>query len=129
MTETIYNGGCLCGFVRFEAVGPVTKPHTCSCKFCQKHTGALTASWVELPRESVNWVGSGGAPATWRSSDCSSRAFCPKCGSSVGAIDDDPTIALLVGTFDDSHAPELKPEYHSFEDGKPAWTVATVAAS
>ncbi|MGO0760742.1 GFA family protein, partial [Citrobacter freundii] len=26
-----------------------------------------------------------------------SRAFCPQCGSSVGAIDDAPVIALLAG--------------------------------
>ncbi|HRN83873.1 MAG TPA: GFA family protein [Hyphomicrobium sp.] len=121
MTESIYAGGCLCGAIRFEATGPVSNPHNCSCKFCQRHTGALSASWVEFPRESVKWIGPDGAPAQYRSSDYSSRAFCPKCGSSLGAIDDDPTIALLVGTFDDSHASELKPESHSFEDGKPAW--------
>lgn len=121
MTETIYTGGCLCGSIRFEAVGPAAKPHACSCKFCQRHTGALTASWVEFPRERVKWLGPGVAPATWRSSDYSSRAFCAKCGSSLGAIDDDPMVALLIGTFDDSHAPELEPEYHSFEGGKPAW--------
>ena len=44
----IYRGGCLCGAIRFEATGAAEKPHTCSCKFCQRHTGALTASWVEF---------------------------------------------------------------------------------
>ena len=29
-------------------------------------------------------VGAAGKPATWRSSDYSSRAFCPTCGSSPG---------------------------------------------
>lgn len=121
MEKTIYTGGCLCGAVRFEALGPANAPHQCSCKFCQRHTGALTASWAEFPRENVRWTGPDGVPMRYRSSDASSRAFCAKCGSSLGAIDDDPTIALLIGTFDDSHAPELKPQYHAFRDGKPSW--------
>ncbi|MDC8756431.1 GNAT family N-acetyltransferase [Janthinobacterium fluminis] len=117
----IYLGGCLCGAIRFEATGPALNPHNCSCKFCQKHTGALTASWVEFPRENVKWTGPGRSPATYRSSEYSSRAFCGNCGSSVGAIDDAPTVALLVAAFDDNHAKELQPEYHSFKDGAPAW--------
>ena len=121
MTAIIHTGGCLCGGIRFEAIGPAGNPHNCSCKFCQRHTGALTAAWVEFPRDNVRWVGPDGAPATYRSSEISSRAFCPKCGSSLGAIDDAPTIALLVGIFDKLDSPELIPDHHSFEDGKPDW--------
>ena len=117
----IFHGGCLCGAIRFEADGPALNPHTCSCDFCRRHTGAPSASWVEFPLESVRWTGAGGAPATWRSSAYSSRAFCPACGSSLGAIDDQPTVALLTGTFDDMNAEGLAPEYHSFEDAKPRW--------
>ena len=122
MVEKSFTGGCLCGGIRFTALGPANNPHTCSCKSCQRHTGALTAAWVEFPSASVTWTGPGGAPATWRSSDVSSRAFCPRCGSSLGAIDDASTIGLLVGTFDDSHARELKPEDHAFADGRPIWS-------
>jgi ribosomal protein S18 acetylase RimI-like enzyme len=121
MQETIYTGGCLCGDIRFRADGPALRPHDCSCSFCQKHTGALTASWVEFPKEKVLWEGPGGAPATYRSSDYSSRAFCPRCGSSLGAIDDEPAVALLLGTFDNAKSVALKPGYHSFEDGRPDW--------
>lgn len=121
MNETVYSGGCLCGRVRYEATGPADKPHTCSCKMCQRHTGSLTAAWVEFPRERVKWTGSGGAPSTFRSSDYSSRAFCPSCGSSIGAIDDDPTIALLLGTFDEADNAALAPAYHSYEDARPKW--------
>lgn len=118
---TTYQGGCLCGFIRYTAQGPAEKPHTCSCRNCQQHSGALTALWVEFPRDRIEWTGAGGAPALYRSSDYSSRAFCPRCGSSLGAVDDEPVIALLVGGFDDPSAPELEPEYHAFEDCQPAW--------
>jgi hypothetical protein len=116
-----YSGGCLCGRIRFEATGPAERPHTCSCKMCQRHTGALTAAWVEFRRESVRWTGPGGAPALYRSSDASSRAFCPVCGGSIGAVDDAPTIALLLGAFDRQSSRELAPAYHSFKAGRPKW--------
>ena len=122
----LYKGGCLCGSIRYEALGPAGNPHTCSCRLCQQHTGALTALWVEFPRDSVQWTGPGGAPSTFRSSDYSKRAFCATCGSSIGAIDDDPTIALLVGGFDDRGDDTLAPASHSFEDGRPDWWHAGV---
>jgi hypothetical protein len=67
------------------------------------------------------WTGPGGAPAVWRSSDRSSRAFCPVCGSSLGAIDDAPVVALLTGAFDKPHLKELKPESHSYKGARPKW--------
>ncbi len=88
---------------------------------CQRHTGSLTASWVEFPRDAVRWTGEGGAPSVWRSSEISQRAFCPACGSSFGAIDDNPTIALLLGVFDKPHLKELRPAYHSYKGGRPKW--------
>ncbi len=116
-----YLGGCLCGATRFEAVGFPEKPHTCSCRMCQQHTGSLTAAWVEFPRESVTWNGPAGAPALFRSSDFSSRAFCSTCGSSLGAMDDKPVIALLVGTFDSPNKRELMPTYHAYRRPRPKW--------
>jgi hypothetical protein len=117
--KKVYTGGCLCGAVRFEAEAPAAKPHTCSCKMCQQHSGALTVSWVEFPRSSVTWTK--GKPAKWRSSDYSSRAFCKTCGSTLGAIDDAPTVALVLGSFDKAGAKELAPQYHSFKGNRPRW--------
>jgi hypothetical protein len=116
-----YKGGCLCGYIRFEAKGVPGKPHTCSCKMCQRHTGSLTASWVEFAKDEIRWTGPGGQPSTFRSSDYSSRAFCPQCGSSLGAIDDAPVVALLIGTFDKNAGLELMPTYHSYRGGRPKW--------
>ena len=118
---TIHEGGCLCGRIRFAATGPALKPHTCSCRRCQRHSGALTLSWVEFPSERVAWTGPGGAPATWRSSAGSSRAFCPACGSTIGAIDDAPVVALAVGSFDSSHRAAYRPVSHSYVGKLPSW--------
>jgi hypothetical protein len=116
-----YEGGCLCGSIRFLATGPALKPHTCSCKLCQRHSGALTVLWVEFPRDCVQWTGPGGTPKTWRSSAWSSRSFCPDCGSTIGAIDDQPVVALAVGSFDASNRKELMPTAHSYVGKLPNW--------
>lgn len=113
-----YEGGCLCGHIRFSAEGPPLKPHTCSCKMCQRHSGAVTLHWVEFPAEKVTWSTT---PAVWRSSDYSSRSFCPKCGSTLGAIDDKPVVALVLGSFDSNNRKELAPDYHSYAGKQPKW--------
>ncbi|WP_434462934.1 GFA family protein [Serratia plymuthica] len=121
MAEQQYSGGCLCGHIRFQASGYPGNPHSCSCENCQRHSGAPTLCWVEFPRQAISWVGAGGMPTLYRSSDDSSRAFCPRCGSTLGAVDDEPTIALVTGSFDQSGLPVLRPTAHAFADGCPHW--------
>ncbi|MEM7598932.1 MAG: GFA family protein [Pseudomonadota bacterium] len=116
-----YTGGCLCGDIRFEAAGPAEFPHTCSCTMCQRHSGALTVAWVEFPKDAVTWTGPGGAPTLYRSSEKSSRAFCPKCGSTIGAVDDAPVVALVLGIFDKPGAASLRPTSHSYRSKRPKW--------
>jgi hypothetical protein len=117
----VMTGGCLCGHIRFEAKGPPLKPHSCSCRMCQRHTGAPFAAWVEFAKQDVAWTGPGKRPRTYASSAVSSRAFCPKCGSSLGAIDKAPVVALLAGAFDKPDAAALAPQYHSFKSARPRW--------
>jgi hypothetical protein len=114
-------GGCLCGNIRFRTTAMPDFPHSCSCSMCQRHTGALTATWVEFPKDAVEWIGKGGQPSVFRSSEKSSRAFCAICGSSIGAIDDAPVVALLTGCFDKPHLKALKPTSHSYRGGRPKW--------
>lgn len=122
-----FHGGCLCGRIRFRVSGTPRFPHTCSCHMCQRHSGSLTLCWVEFDKMAVHWTGEGGAPSLYRSSEHSSRAFCPACGSSLGAIDDAPTVALLLGSFDRKGAPALRPLSHSFTPSRPRWWGAILA--
>lgn len=122
-----YSGGCLCGNVRFTACGEPKNPHTCSCKMCQRHSGALTQAWVEFATGQVVWNGPGGEPQLWRSSDFSSRSFCSVCGSTLGAIDDEPVVALVLGVFDFSNRKELRPQSHSHISKKPKWWQVKIA--
>ena len=116
-----HTGGCLCGAIRFEARALAANPHSCSCRMCQRHTGSIATFWVEFPRDAVSWTGPGGEPATFRSSAKSSRAFCRECGSTLGAIDDAPVVALLLGVFDDLDSKQFIPTSHSYREGLPGW--------
>ncbi len=124
----IREGGCLCGHIRFRAFGKPGKPHSCSCSICRRHSGAPSLCWVEYPKARVKWNGPGGAPALYRSSDYSSRAFCPRCGSTLGAIDDAPVVALVIGAFDKPDARVLRPLAHSFRDAAPHWWRIAIAS-
>lgn len=121
MKQPLFEGGCLCGDIRFRATGTPGRPHTCSCASCRTHSGALTVCWVEFPAERVEWVGPGGRPAAWRSSGWSSRAFCRICGTTIGALDDEPTVALVTGAFDKPHLKALAPTAHSYVSRRPRW--------
>ncbi|MGP2605766.1 GFA family protein [Serratia ureilytica] len=121
MENPCYSGGCLCGYIRFQARGLPGNPHSCSCDFCRRHSGAPTLCWVEFPRQAIEWNGPGGMPTLYRSSPYSSRAFCPRCGSTLGAIDDEPTVALATGSFDRANLLELRPTSHAFADVCPEW--------
>ncbi|MEX0445486.1 GFA family protein [Xenorhabdus sp. SGI246] len=118
MSISEYRGGCLCGNIRFIATGIPVNPHTCSCTMCQKHSGALMLCWVEFPKNSIQWIGKGGFPSLYRSSDYSSRAFCSQCGSSLGAIDDGPTVGLILGNFDDHEQKALIRLSHSYQSSR-----------
>lgn len=117
----VLEGGCLCGHIRFSAKGEPDFPHGCSCRMCQRHSGAPVLVWVSYPAEAVTWLGEGGAPSVWRSSDISSRAFCPRCGSTLGALDDAGTIGLVTGAFDRVSLAALAPVSHSYRSSRPRW--------
>jgi hypothetical protein len=99
MTEP-YDGGCLCGHVRYRATGAPLNVNYCHCTMCLKQTGAPVAAFVTFPRANITF--SGAEPTLYRSSEIAFRGFCPKCGSAlvwqrVGA----DKIDFLVGSLDD----------------------------
>ena len=99
-------GGCLCGAVRFEALGEPELIHACHCKNCQLMSGSaffLVAYYVD---HNVD-ITTGELTKFNRSCD-SGRGitiyFCKKCGSTILV---EPEIApgkrgLAGGNFDDT---------------------------
>ncbi len=103
-------GGCLCGAVRYEAAGPVTRVNHCHCAMCRRTTGAVAATWATVPLAGFTLTGK---PAAYRASDFATRSFCAVCGSTLfWQRDGSEVIDLAVGTLDDGAA--LASQRHDF---------------
>lgn len=115
-----YSGGCLCGNIRYRTDGTPSFPHFCSCRMCQRWSGAPIVAWVDFPRASLVFDGPGGEPTFHRSSATAQRGFCPRCGGTLCALDDGAdTICMTVATLDDPNA--IIPESQSYRESAPAW--------
>jgi hypothetical protein len=115
-------GGCLCGNITYQIDNEQSIfPHLCSCHMCQKWSGAPTVAWVEFPLKSFKWTGKGGEPAYYQSSEKTSRGFCPKCGSTLCAVDDGyDNIALTIASLDNPNL-VVPDKQHSYHGSAPSW--------
>lgn len=116
--ETRFEGGCLCGQVRFEVRGPTLWCAHCHCRMCQKAHGAGHVTWVGA-KEADFAITEGAQELVWyRSSPEARRGFCRACGSSIFFVstrwpgemhitranfDGDIDRAPQVNVFCDSH--------------------------
>lgn len=105
-----YEGGCVCGKLRFAAQGQPRRVGICHCMDCRKHHGALFYAAAVFPEQAVTIVGD--------SHQFEGRHFCPTCGSSVFATTDDE-IELHLGALD---APSVfTPDYELWTKRREAW--------
>ena len=104
--NTVHEGGCLCGAVRYKTTGEPLRVTVCHCNFCQRVTG--TAFNVLPAFRKVDVELSGAKPRTYdHQSDESNRRitlnFCGTCGTTLFLEPERfPDIfGLCGGTFDD----------------------------
>ena len=101
-----HQGGCLCGAIRYETVGPPARVVFCHCKFCQRATGSSFLLETMFEREKFALLK--GQPARYElTSEGSGKRvvinFCAQCGTKIYLdLDSVPKdIGLYAGTFDD----------------------------
>ncbi|MFE6977118.1 GFA family protein [Streptomyces sp. NPDC057682] len=113
-------GGCLCGRIRFTALGPATFAHTCACAHCQKLGGTPLMWWVGFG--TVIWTGT--SEPTWYETfeGEAKRGFCPTCGSRIAALDSDiREMGINVTALDDTSRTDLVPVHASFHENTVPW--------
>jgi hypothetical protein len=97
---TVRTGGCLCGAVRYEALGALREVVVCHCRMCRKahgHIGAYTAS----ARDALRLVEAHGLK-WYRSSAQARRGFCSECGATLFWDGDGrDTMSIAAGTLDE----------------------------
>jgi hypothetical protein len=119
MSGETYQGGCLCGALRYEAQGPAENLCFCHCASCRRAAGATPVAWATFATERFRVTR--GALMLNESSPGVERGFCAACGTSLsyahaaraGAID--VTIASL-----DAPA-ALRPSAHIWVSDRIDW--------
>lgn len=82
-----FQGGCLCGAVRYESKAEAVMAGHCQCADCRKSSGSGHCSHLAVPRDAVSVTGAVtiyDRPAD--SGNIVSRAFCPACGAPVYSL-------------------------------------------
>ena len=101
-----HHGGCVCGSIRYKAVGEPLRVSICHCLWCQRRTGTAFGTEAVFNLDQVQFTGAAAAHYRHISNE-SGRwlevEFCPRCGSNLGlTLEAVPGIRTLpCGTFDD----------------------------
>ena len=114
VVQTI-TGQCHCGAVKYEAESPILRQGTCTCRACQRATGALASPNIGVALGAL--VITEGSPVEFKSESseaCDSGVFhlCSRCGSQLYWTDAaDTEVAIFAGTLDDTSlfVPEDEP--------------------
>ena len=108
-----FEGGCLCGGVRFIATGEPQGVYWCHCQSCRKHTGAPVSVFVAFEHQAYT-VTRGEITKFDSSPGKTRRGFCANCGSTLTceSLPLSTVTHFHVGAFD--RAAELRPTRHVF---------------
>jgi hypothetical protein len=116
-----YQGGCLCGAIRYEVSGEAVVVALCHCSMCRRSSGAPAVAWAMFEQTALRFVT--GQPTAYASSPGVERSFCARCGTPLafranylpGLVD------VTVGSMD---APAtLAPQMHIWAAKRLPWLV------
>jgi hypothetical protein len=117
-------GGCLCGALRYEAVGEPLGSGHCYCVDCRRASGSGFVPFMGFRAEAVRFTGearqfrskaaNGGEAVRNRCGLCMSLVF----GGEIGKTD---SYTLYAGSLDDPSA--FCPTIAIFAEGRPQWAV------
>jgi hypothetical protein len=113
-------GSCLCGNLRYEVAGPLSRMIHCHCSMCRKHHGAPFATFVGAPLMGFKWYSGEDSSVCYRSSEQGVRRFCPTCGSAAPALIKQMDLAVLPAA-NLSGEIGIRPQSHLFVGSKAPW--------
>ena len=119
-----YTGGCLCGALRYEAVGEPLRSGHCYCVDCRRASGSGFIPFMGFKADCVRFSGealefrskaaNGGDAVRNRCARCMSLVF----GGEIGKSD---SYTLYAGSLDDPSA--FHPTIAIFAASRPAWAI------
>jgi hypothetical protein len=117
--EVTFEGGCLCGAVRYRATADPVRGVICHCSMCRKHSGAPALAFVHFLLQSFTWVK--GKPTRYRSSTYAERGFCSKCGSTLTMHEEilSDRVLVTMGSLDEPE--RVRPNDHVWTQDQIPW--------
>lgn len=76
-----FEGGCLCGAVRYRVSEPPAALGSCHCSVCRRAGAAPYVPWAIVAARS--FAVTRGRPAEYASSEHGRRHFCARCGTQL----------------------------------------------
>lgn len=118
--DNVFDGRCMCGDVRFRAVGKPKWVLWCHCASCRRHSGAPSSVFVSFCDDDVTITQ--GAIARYESSPGVERGFCRRCGSTLTCSNArlPNETHFHIGAFD--LAEELAPTGEFFAEERLRWS-------
>ena len=125
------DGGCHCGFIRFEAEADPAQTLICHCTDCRKLTGTAFRISLRVPGETFKRLS--GEPSTYiKTADSGTRrahSFCPRCGTPVWAVAADDAVpkyySLRPGTL--RQREQFAPKRQSWTRSRLRWLADIVS--
>jgi len=117
LNDTVHEGGCLCGQLRFAAHGPPDRVGLCHCTMCRRHTGAPFVVLAVYPSSAVSVEGE---TYGYRSSQDVDRRGCARCKAPVYIVaETENEVEIYTGAMDDPDP--FVPQYEIFTVHRPGW--------
>jgi hypothetical protein len=123
-----YQGGCLCGAIRYEIAAEPMFGGQCQCRDCQHETGGGHTNFMAFPAKALKLTGT---PRFYEvkadSGNVMRRGFCPTCGSPVlGTTSGLPDVTTIsAASLDDPSV--FKPQFVCYTSGAHAWDLVDPA--
>jgi hypothetical protein len=121
--QTPFEGGCMCGEVRYRCEAEPGMTYYCHCEDCRRGSGSAFHVGLGVSKDAVTVLK--GEPKSFRKEADSgrgiTRVFCPTCGSPLFTYPDVwPDIVMIkAGSVDE---PELfEPNIEIYTDSKVSW--------
>ena len=118
MTET-FEGGCLCGSIRYRISREPLTTTLCHCRSCRRASGGTNVAWGVFDHQDFEWLS--GYPGAYSASPGLEWLYCRDCGSLVGyrRSSRPDHMDITLGTLDDPN--RFAPAVEIWLDHKLEW--------
>ncbi|MFK7895598.1 MAG: GFA family protein [Myxococcota bacterium] len=123
MTDLAYEGGCLCGAVRYRCSAKPFVAYTCHCQACQRLTSSAFATSMHVATEALDLY-LGDVVIAERLADSGNAlktSRCAQCGTALFILNSarPRAITVLVGTLDEPRRADV--DVHIWTKRKLPW--------